>query len=61
MATEKFQQVIWQILKNCLGIYNLLDDVRVVGHDHKEHDLDKVMCKFEEHGLGLNMKILVKV
>jgi len=47
MVTEKFQQLIWQ---------NLHDDVRVVGRDHKEHDenLDKVMCKFEEHGLTLN-------
>ena len=56
MATEKFQQLIWQILKDCPGAYNLHDDVRVVGHDHKEHDgnLDKVMCKFEEHGLTLN-------
>ena len=56
MATEKFQQLIWQILKDCPGAYNLHDDVRVVGRDHKEHDgnLDKVMRKFEEHGLTLN-------
>ena len=56
MATEKFQQLIWQILKDCPGAYNLHDDVRVVGRDHKEHDenLDKVMRKFEEHGLPLN-------
>ena len=54
MATEEFQQLIWQILKDCPGAYNLYDDVRVVGGDHKEHDenLDKVMCKFEEHGGG---------
>ena len=56
MATEKFQQLIWQILRDCPGAYNLHDDVRVVGRDHKEHDenLDKVMRKFEEHGLTLN-------
>ena len=56
MATEKFQQLIWQILKDCPGAYNLHDDVRVVERDHKEHDehLDKVMRKFEEHGLTLN-------
>ena len=56
MATEKFQQLIWQILKDCPGAYNLHDDVRVVGRDHKEHDgnLDKVMRTFEEHGLTLN-------
>ena len=30
MATEKFQQLIWQIRKDCPGAYNLHDDVRVV-------------------------------
>ena len=56
MATEKFQQLIWQILKDFPGAYNLHDDVRVVGRDHKEYDetLDKVMRKFEEHGLTVN-------
>ena len=56
MATEKFQQLIWQILKDCPGAYNLHDDVRVVGRDHNEHDenLDRVMHKFEENGLTLN-------
>ena len=56
MSTEKFQQLIWQILKDCPGAYNLHDDVRVVGRDHKEHNenLDKVMRKFEEHELTLN-------
>ena len=56
MATEKFQQLIWQILKDCPGAYNLHDDVRVVGRDHKEHDenFDKVMRKFEEHELTVN-------
>ena len=55
MATEKFQQLIWQILKDCPGAYNLHDDVRVVGRDHKEHDenLDRVMRKFEENGLTM--------
>jgi len=44
------------ILKDCPGAYNLHDDVRVVGCDHKEHDenLDRVMHKFEENGLTLN-------
>ena len=45
-----------QMLKGSPGAYNLLDDKRVVGRDHKEHDenLDKVMRKFEEDGLTLN-------
>ena len=53
MATEKFQQLIWQILKDCPGPHNLHDDLRVVGRDQKEHDenLDRVMRKFEENGL----------
>ena len=56
MATEKFQLLIWEILKDCPSAYNLHNDVRVVGRDHKEHDenLDKVMRKFKEHGLTLN-------
>ena len=56
MATEKFQQLICQILKDCPGTYNLHADVRVVGRDHEEHEenLDKVMRKFGEHGLTLN-------
>ena len=56
MAAKKFQQLIWQILKDCPGAYNLHDDVRVVRRDHREHDenLDKVMRKFKEHGLTLN-------
>ena len=56
MATEKFQQLIWQILKDCPGAHNLHDDMRVVGRDQKEHDenLDRVMRKFEENGLTLN-------
>ena len=56
MATEKFQQLIWQILKDCPGAHNLHDDVRVVGRDQKQHDenLDRVMRKFEENVLTLN-------
>ena len=56
MATEKFQQIIWQVIKGCPGAYNLHDDLRVVGADDKEHDenLDRVMRKLEESGLTLN-------
>ena len=56
MATEKFQQLIWQILKDCPGAFNLHDDVRVVGRDDREHDenLNRVIYKFEENGLTLN-------
>ena len=56
MATEKFQQIVWQVIKGCPGAYNLHDDLRVVGTDDKEHDenLDRVMRKLEESGLTLN-------
>ena len=56
MATEKFQQIVWQVIKDCLGAYNLHDDLRVVGADDKEHDenLERVMRKLEESVLILN-------
>ena len=56
MATEKFQQIVWQIIKDRPGAYNLHDDLRVVGATDKEHDenLDRVMRKLEESGLTLN-------
>ena len=56
MATEKFQQIIWQVIKDCPGTYNIHDDLRVVGANDKEHDenLERVMRKLEEHGLTLN-------
>ena len=56
MATEKFQQSVWQVIKDCPRTYNLYDDLRVVGADDKEHDenLERVMRKLEESGLTLN-------
>ena len=56
MATEKFQQIVWQIIKDCPGAHNIHDDLRVVGADEREHDknLDRVMHKLEQNGLTLN-------
>ena len=56
MATEKFQQIVWQVIKGCPAAYNLHYDLQVVGADDKEHDenLDRVMRKLEESGLTLN-------
>ena len=56
MATEKFQQIIWQVIKDCPGAYNIHDDLRVVGANDKQHNenLERVMQKLEEHGLTLN-------
>ena len=56
MATEKFQNLIWQVLKACPGTHNLHDDILVVGKDQREHDrnLEKALKKLEECGLNLN-------
>ncbi|CAB4006666.1 Transposon Tf2-9 poly [Paramuricea clavata] len=56
MATEKFQNIIWQVIKDCPDAYNIHDDLRVVGATDKEHDenLERVMRKLEENGLMLN-------
>ena len=55
VGNRKDSTAKWQILKDCPGTYNLHDSVRVLGRDHKKHDenLDKVIRKFEEHGLSL--------
>jgi len=41
---------------DCPRGHNLHEDVRVVGQDQEEHDmnLDRVMLKFENSGLTLN-------
>ena len=36
MATKKFQQIAWQVLKGCPGAYSFYDKMRVVGADGKE-------------------------
>ena len=56
MATEKFGQIVWQIIQDCTGAYNLHDNLRVVGANDEEHDenLERVMRRLEESGLTLN-------
>ena len=56
MATEKFQQIVWQIIQDCPGAYNLHDDLQVVGANGEEHNknLERVMCRLQESGLTLN-------
>ena len=56
MATEKFQHIIWRILKDCPGTHNIHDDIPVVGTSEEEHDerLNEVMKNLEESGLTLN-------
>ena len=56
MATEKFQHIIWPILKDCPGAHNIHNDIRVIGASEEEHDerLSQEMKKLEESGLTLN-------
>ena len=56
MATEKFQLIIWQVIKDCPGAHNIHDDLREVGANEEEHDekLDRVIKKLEENGLTLS-------
>ena len=56
MATEKFQQILWQVNKDCPGAFNLNDDRRGVGADDKEHEanLERVMTKLQDNGITLN-------
>ena len=55
MATENFQKLTGQILKDFSGAHNIHDDVRVEGREQEEHDvnLDRVIRKFEESGATL--------
>ena len=63
MATEKFQQIMWQIVRDCPGAYNLHDDLRIFGADDREHNenLERVMHKLEESSLTLNYKCEIGV
>ena len=56
MATEKFQQIISQVIKDCPGTYNMSDEIIIVGASQEEHDirLKKVVQKLNVHGLTLN-------
>jgi hypothetical protein len=58
MATEKFQQLISQVIAGCAGAYNMSDDIIVVGESQSEHNqrLAAVIQRLSEHGLTLNGK-----
>ncbi|XP_068723867.1 uncharacterized protein [Montipora capricornis] len=55
MATKNFQQIVWQVIKDCPGDYNLHDDLQVVGADDKENEanLERVMTKLQDNGITL--------
>ena len=56
MVTEKFQQIVWQVIKDYTGAYNLHDKLQMVGAKEKEHEanLEKVMTKLQDNGITLN-------
>ena len=56
MATEKFQQIMSQVLAGLEGVYNLHDDIRVVGMTKEEltSRLEATIQRLSEHGLTLN-------
>ena len=49
MATEKFQNLIWQVLKDCPGTHDLHDAILVLEKDQGEHDrnLERELQKLE--------------
>lgn len=55
-APENFQKILEQLLSNCNGCFNYIDDIIVYGSSRKEHDerLKKVMDTLKENHLELN-------
>ena len=58
MASEKFQQIISQVIKDCPGAYKMSDDIVIVGSTEAEHDtrLATVVQRLAERGLTVNEK-----
>ena len=58
MVSEKFQQIISQVIKDCPGAYNMSDDIVIVGGTEAEHDtrLATVVQQLAERGLTVNEK-----
>ena len=56
MATEKFQQIVAQVLKGCPGAHNIHDDIRIVADDYCQlfERVENVVKRLAEHGLTLN-------
>jgi hypothetical protein len=57
-APELYHKIISQVLQNCEGVCNFLDDIVVYGKSQTEHDArsDKVLHTVREKGLTLNRK-----
>jgi hypothetical protein len=57
-APQLYHKIISQVLQNCEGVCNFLDDIVVYGKSQAEHDArsDKVLHTVREKGLTLNRK-----
>jgi len=50
MGAEKIQQIVWQVIKDCPGAYNLHDELRMShGEVFSELDLNMTFHKIELH------------
>jgi len=58
MATEKFQQIMTQVLAGLPGVHNLHDDIIIAGETLEElhHRVELTVKRFHEHGLTMNME-----
>lgn len=58
MATDKFKQIVSQVIKHCLhrSAYNMSDDIIFVGANQEGHDVhrERVTRKLSKHGLTHN-------
>ena len=55
-APEMYQKILQQVLQECEGAHNILDDIIVHGETEEEHDrrFDRVVQVLYEKGLTLN-------
>ena len=56
MATEKFQQIMSQVLSGLPGVHNLHDDIIVAGSTMQDlqDKVEATVRRLQEHGLTLN-------
>ena len=52
-----YNKIIHQILKDCVGVQSIFDDIIVHGKSQEEHDanLGRLFMKFREKGLTVNL------
>ena len=56
MASEKFQQILWQVINGYPSVHNVHDDVRVVEENYQQlHErVENVVKMFDACGLTFN-------